>query len=32
MNAVRILSQTQDTVTVSRRDWAQLLIEQQLVS
>ena len=27
MNAVRILSETQDTVTLSRGDWAQLLSE-----
>lgn len=27
MNAVKILNQTQDTVTVSRGDWAQLLSE-----
>jgi len=27
MNAVKILSETQDTVTVSRGDWTQLLTE-----
>jgi hypothetical protein len=27
MNAVKILSETQDTVTVSRGDWTQLLSE-----
>ena len=27
MNGVRILSETPDTVTVSRRDWSQLLCE-----
>jgi ribosome-binding protein aMBF1 (putative translation factor) len=27
MNGVRILSETPDTVTVSRRDWSQLLSE-----